>query len=110
MGPAAVTECPGERPISENDTVRLESFKLLRILDTPPEREFDDLTSLASRICETAIALMSLVDAHLQWFKSSAGISTEETPRDIAFCAHAILQSDLFVVPDALADAKEARA
>src|SRR5579862_1734802 len=74
------------------------------ILDTVPEEVFDDLTELAARICEAPIALISLVDEDRQWFKSKVGVTISETSRDISFCAHAIKQQDLFIVPDATKD------
>lgn len=89
-------------PLSES--ARLESLRSFRILDTPPEQDFDDLASLAATICQSPIALISLVDEHRQWFKAKIGTDLEGTPRDIAFCAHGIQESDLFVVEDALAD------
>ncbi len=69
-----------------------------------PEEAFDDLTALAAHICEAPIALISLVDENRQWFKSNVGLSINETSRDVSFCAHAILQTDLFIIPDALKD------
>ncbi len=88
----------------QNETARLDALQRYAILDTFPEQEFDDLSRLAALICGTPIAMVSLVDADRQWFKSKVGLDTSETPRDIAFCAHAILQPDVMVVPDAVDD------
>jgi anti-sigma regulatory factor (Ser/Thr protein kinase) len=84
-----------------DESARLAALKKYRILDTDPERAFDDLTMLASHICGTPIALISLVDADRQWFKSRVGLSISETSRSVSFCTHAINQRELFVVPDA---------
>jgi anti-sigma regulatory factor (Ser/Thr protein kinase) len=88
----------------ENEAARLEALHRYRILDTEPERSFDDLTLLASHICGTPMALISLVDADRQWFKSRIGIPFSETARAVSFCAHAINHRDLFIVPDARHD------
>jgi diguanylate cyclase (GGDEF)-like protein/PAS domain S-box-containing protein len=92
-------------PVANNEAERLARLQLLDILDTGPEPIFDALTRTASQICESPVALLSLVDADRQWFKSNVGLDgVEETPREIAFCAHAILQNDLFEVTDASQD------
>ena len=92
------------RRSTSNESARLAALRRYRILDTDPERAFDDLTLLASRICGAPIALITLVDADRQWFKSRVGLSMAETSRSISFCSHAIEQTGLFVVPDALQD------
>jgi anti-sigma regulatory factor (Ser/Thr protein kinase) len=87
-----------------DETARLAALRRYKILDTDPERSFDDLALLASQICGTPIALITLVDADRQWFKSRVGLSIAETARSVSFCAHAIEQPGLFIVPDAKTD------
>jgi anti-sigma regulatory factor (Ser/Thr protein kinase) len=88
----------------DDETARLAALRRYRILDTEPEQAFDDLTLLAAQICETPIALITLLDERRQWFKARLGTSATETARSVAFCAHTIRQEDMFVVPDTLAD------
>ncbi len=85
---------------------RLESLHQYQILDTDPEQSFDEITLLASQICKTPIASMTLVDENRQWFKSNVGIVENETPRDVAFCAHTILQKELLEIEDAREDGR----
>jgi len=87
-----------------NERDRLAALRRYRILDTEPEQAFDDLTMLASHICETPMSLITLVDENRQWFKSAVGIGIRQTERSIAFCTHAILQSGILQVPDARLD------
>ncbi len=91
-------------PIEES--ARLCALYRLAILDTPPEESFDRITRLVRKALEVPIALIVLVDAERQWFKSRQGLEVSETPREIAFCAHTILADRLFLVPDAREDAR----
>lgn len=91
-------------PLPANETLRLAALIRYGILDTPPEESFDNITHLAAQICQTPMAVITLVDAKRQWFKSRLGITVSETPRELAFCAYTILQSDLFIVNDARMD------
>lgn len=90
------------RPI--NEAQRLDTLRSLNVLDSAPEERFDRLTRLAKRLFGVPIALVSLVDANRQWFKSCVGLDATETSRDISFCGHAILEDDILVVPNALTD------
>lgn len=93
-------------PFTTDEKERIHKLYGYNILDTAAEKVFDDLTELASDICETPIALISLVDPERQWFKSTVGIDASETPRDFAFCAHAIHQNNIFEIPNALEDSR----
>jgi hypothetical protein len=90
--------------MSTEDAARVGALQKYAILDSEPEQAFDDLAFLASYVCRTPIALISLIDEDRQWFKAKVGISATETSRDIAFCSTAIQQPDVFVVPDAMSD------
>jgi signal transduction histidine kinase len=90
--------------IPSNEQQRLDRLRDYKILDTRREQAFDDLTRIAAQICGTPMALVSLVDENRQWFKSEIGVAATETPRDVSFCAHAILQETLFIVRDAHKD------
>lgn len=93
-----------QAPLPDNEALRLNALYQYEILDTLPEATFDDLTRLAAHVCGTSIALVSLVDADRQWFKSKVGLAVSETSRNVAFCAHAILQPELLIVRDANQD------
>ena len=92
-------------PLYHDEAARLAVLREYGVLDTLPDADFDDIVFLASYICGAPIALVSLVDEGRQWFKAKVGTEVEETPRDVAFCAHAILEPDqIFVIPDAHED------
>ena len=91
-------------PLPESEASRLESLTELRILDTSPEQVFDDIARLAALICDTPIAVIDFVDEQRAWFKAKIGLELDGIPRDQSFSVHAILQSDVLIVPDPLSD------
>lgn len=90
--------------VPANEKQRLQTLRDLNLLDTPAEERFDRVTRLAKQVFGTPIALVSLVDADRQWFKSRQGLDAEQTPRNVSFCGHAILGDKIMVVNDASAD------
>lgn len=94
-----------QAPKPANEKARLEQLKNLMVLDTPPEALFDEIVKLASEVCGTPVALMSLVDENRQWIKANIGLKdVKETHRNVAFCAYAILQDSIMEVQDAALD------
>ncbi len=93
-------------PLPANETDRLTALYALDVLDTEPERDFDDIVALASSVCGVPMSMVSLIDMDRQWCKARVGTDLIETSRDTSFCAHAILGKDLLVVPDARADTR----
>jgi isoamylase len=96
-------------PEPPNEEQRLEELWSYEVLDTEPEETLDEITALASQICETPIALVSLIDTDRQWFKSTVGLDLSETPREVAFCAHTIMGTEIMEVPDVTADGRFAQ-
>ena len=87
-----------------NEAARIQALQGLGLLDSAPEERFDRLTRLAKRLFNVPIALVTLVDSNRQWFKSCVGLGVSETPRNVSFCGHAILQDELLMVADAKQD------
>lgn len=97
-------------PSPSPEDQRLDALRRLDLMDSLPEEDFNDIVTLASEICGTPIGLVSLVDGERQWFKARIGLAVEQTPRDQAFCAHALLEPDrLMIVEDATRDERFAR-
>ncbi|TWI80422.1 GAF domain-containing protein [Lacibacter cauensis] len=88
------------------EDVRLAELEMYNLLDTAPEKEFDELRELAAEICNCPVSLITLIDKDRQWFKSKQNIDETETPRDVAFCAHAILSNEVMIVEDAAKDVR----
>ena len=93
-----------EPAIPRNELNRLAALRALGLLDSAPEQAFDSIVQLACRLLDVPTALISLVDSDRQWFKAACGIGATQTSRSVSFCAHAIHQPDIFVVPDATFD------
>ncbi|CAN5814222.1 hypothetical protein BH11VER1_BH11VER1_40150 [soil metagenome] len=91
-------------PKPDNEAKRLEALRHYHILDSAPEQGFDDFVQIASFVCETPIALITLVDSTRQWFKARVGVSITETPREHAFCSYTILGEETMIVTDATKD------
>jgi CheY-like chemotaxis protein len=91
-------------PLPQNERPRLESLRNFRILGTSCEQEFDDIARLAAVICDAPVAVITFVDEQRVWFKAKVGLELDEIPRDGSFCAYAILQPDVLIVPDPLSD------
>ena len=90
--------------IAEGESNRIQKLLSYKVLDTSAETAYDDLTLIAAQICGTSTSAVSLIDSGRQWFKARVGMELSETPRDMAFCAHAILKPQVMIVPDARLD------
>ncbi|MBC5991430.1 response regulator [Pontibacter cellulosilyticus] len=104
MSPLNISSMPHNAPVPENESERLDALLHYDILDTTPEEELDAITKLASHICQTPIALISILDGKRQWFKSKIGLDISETGREISFCRYAIMNKEGLEVPNALKD------
>lgn len=91
-------------PVGPDEIRRLNALAASRLIDSPPEQAFDRLTWLASRIIDVPMAMVSLLTARRQWFKSKIGLDTTETLRELAFCSHAIVSAAPLIVSDATED------
>jgi two-component sensor histidine kinase len=95
-------------PTHPQQRKRLETLRSYRILDTPREQDFDEIVNLASRICETSISVINLIDETRQWFKAEVGLNARETPLETSICSHIILDNDFVEITDTLADPRMA--
>ncbi len=104
--PETALHLPADKLPAHTESRRLASLHAYGILDTPVEAVFEDITRIASAVCQTPISVVNLVDAERQWFKSEIGLGVRETPLDTSICAHAILEHDFLEVPDTTQDAR----
>ncbi len=93
-------------PLPADEERRLDILREYEILDTAAEKVFDDITAVAAQVCRTPIALLGFMDRDRQWFKSTVGMDVRESNRSLSMCAHAIMHNEIFLVPDAAADAR----
>ncbi|HKO54951.1 MAG TPA: GAF domain-containing protein [Thermoanaerobaculia bacterium] len=91
-------------PVPPDEDKRMEALFAYKVLDTPPEAVYDDIAHVAAGVCDTPVALITLVDGSRNWFKARVGVEVEESPRDLSFCGHAILREEIFEVVDASMD------
>jgi GAF domain-containing protein len=91
-------------PLPENESSRLENLHSFRVLGSACEPGFDDIAQLAALMCDAPFAVIAFVDEQKVWFKAKIGLEVDEIPRDDSFCAHAILQSDVLIIPDPVSD------
>ena len=96
--------------IPDDESLRLDTLRNLKILDTKPEERFDRVTRLARRLFDVRYALVTLIDADRHWFKSRQGLDVAESPREISFCGHTILRDEVMVVRDMRSDERNQRA
>src|SRR4051794_16740436 len=99
-------DCFIPAPIPENEAERIAELRALDVLDSAEEDIYNTIVKAAAEICETSMASLTFVDSNRQWFKSRVGLEASETPRDVSFCGHAILGSELLIVEDALKDTR----
>lgn len=91
-------------PTPPDEPQRMRTLREYEVLDTPPEAVYDDIAHVAAGVCDTPVALITLVDGTRNWFKARVGVDVTESPRDLSFCGHAILRSEIFEVTDAAVD------
>ena len=104
MGATKTKPMPTSASSAVKEKHRIKVLRQYAVLDSPPEQEFDELAAIAAHVCGAPIAMISLVDEHRQWFKAKVGVESTETPREHSFCAHALNQPELMIVPDAQQD------